>query len=270
MSPGLGLGLTIPRLLTETLGGEIRVESKPGEGALFTVRLMLAKIDRPATLGTANRHVTGYRGERRVVMVVDDNADHREMMRQMLQPLGFTVLTAADGAECLALTTTAKPDLFFVDIQMPGMSGWTLVERLRERGLAAPIVMLSANIGDGVGKPARDAGHDALMTKPFDLRQLLQVMGAQLKLEWTEEGEGAERASAAAQATTLLSSPGSNHVAELLRLGRIGHVRGIDRKLTELSQEPDNQVLVERLRAHMDVYDFEGYAKLLESVRGDE
>ncbi len=86
----------------------------------------------------------------------------------------------------------------------------------------------------------------------------------------TEEGDGAERESAAAQATTSLSSPGSNHVAELLRLGRIGHVRGIDRKLTELSQEPDNQVLVERLRAHMDVYDFEGYVKLLESVRGDE
>ncbi|KFB08060.1 hybrid sensor histidine kinase/response regulator [Nitratireductor basaltis] len=271
LTPGLGLGLTITRLLTESLGGEIRVDSVPGEGAAFTVRLMLAKIDRPATLGTANRHLTGYHGERRVIMVVDDNADHREMMRQMLQPLGFTILTAADGAECLALTTTAKPDLFFVDIQMPGMSGWTLVERLRDRGFATPIVMLSANIGDGVGKPARDAGHNALMAKPFDLRQLLQVIGTQLELEWSDEGEGeAQPVAGDTGDGANITSPGGHHVAELKRLGRIGHVRGIDRKLAALSQDPANAVLVERLRAHMDVYDFEGYAKLLESLSGDE
>ena len=63
-------------------------------------------------------------------------------------PLDFVVLTAAGGAECLTLIEGIQPDLFLVDISMPGMNGWQLVSRLREPGQTAPIIMLSANIGE--------------------------------------------------------------------------------------------------------------------------
>ncbi len=80
-------------------------------------------------------------------MVVDDNEDHRELMREVLMPLDLVVLTAVDGPDCLTLIEGIRPDLFLVDITMPGMSGWQLVTRLREAGQSAPILMLSANIG---------------------------------------------------------------------------------------------------------------------------
>lgn len=270
LSPGLGLGLTITKLLTETLGGEIRVDSEPGRGSTFQVRLMLAKVDRPAALKAQSRRVLGYRGARRIIMVVDDNAEHREMMRQMLQPLGFTVLTAVDGPDCLAMVESAAPDLFFIDIHMPGMSGWTLVERLREKGLATPIIMLSANVGDGIARMDRDAGHNGAVAKPFGLRQLLETIAAQLHIEWIEEEDGQARPRMPAARRQALKSPGAEHLRELLSLGRIGHVRAIDRKLAELSRQPENAPLVERLRAHMDVYDFAGYTRLLESMNADE
>src|SRR5690606_10353351 len=116
LSPGLGLGLTITKLLAETLGGEIKVESAPGAGSIFQVRLMLAKVERPAALAVQDRALTGYKGPRRTILVVDDNAEHREMMRQMLQPLDFAVLTAVGGPDCLSMVDSVKPDLFFIDI----------------------------------------------------------------------------------------------------------------------------------------------------------
>ncbi len=138
--PGLGLGLTITRLLTQTLGGEIAVTSTPGQGTTFRVRLMLSAVDRPLP-PAAPRRITSYLGPRRTIVIVDDNADHRDLMREILVPMDFTVLTAASGADCLALLQDLGADLFLIDISMPGMSGWELVERLRQGGQIAPIIM---------------------------------------------------------------------------------------------------------------------------------
>src|SRR5687768_3459685 len=103
-------------------------------------------------------------------------------MGELLAPLGFTVLAAASGAACLALVEHTKPDLFLIDISMPGMSGWDLVMRLREGGQSAPAIMLSANIGDGSAAGA--IGHNDALAKPFGLRQLTDKLAIHLKLEW--------------------------------------------------------------------------------------
>lgn len=268
LSPGLGLGLTITKLLVETLGGDIAVESEPGSGSTFQVRLMLARVDRPVVSAPSERRIVAYRGPRRTVVVVDDNAEHREMMRHMLQPLDFTVLTAVDGPDCLTLTEAIQPDLFFIDILMPGMSGWDLVKRLRGRGVGVPLVMLSANIGDGTNRSTRDAGHSDALAKPFALRQLLEKLEGHLRLEWVYEGE--DRDAAERTARPVLKSPGAAHVRELIGLGQIGHVRGIEIKLEALSRSPENIQFVEVLRSHMQSYDFAGYTRFLESVGGDE
>jgi len=265
-TPGLGLGLTITKLLTETLGGEITVSSTVGVGTRFQARLMLAKVERPSQGRADLRRIVGYAGPARVVMVVDDNQDHRELMREMLSPLGFVVLTAADGRACLDLVVTTRPDLFFVDIRMPGMSGWDLVSALRERGVTEPIVMLSANIGDGAGPASADAGHNDALAKPFDLAQLLDKIGAQLALDWTYFEAPAPKLKKARK----LRSPGVEHLRDLANLGQIGHVRGIEAKLTELAVDPDNEPLVTALRGHMESFDFDGYAELLERVSHEQ
>jgi Signal transduction histidine kinase len=263
-TPGLGLGLTITKLLTETLGGEITVSSTVGQGTRFQARLMLAKVEGPGVRRAPAQQVAGYAGARRMVMVVDDNADHRELMREMLAPLGFLVMTAESGEACLDMVggeAAMVPDLFFVDIRMPGMNGWALVRALRERGVAEPVVMLSANIGDGANPISKDVGHSDTLAKPVDLGQLVDKLGLHLELEWTyaasqqREDEIGE-----------IRSPGAEHLRELASLGQIGHVRGIEAKLAELSAEPSNRPLVEALRRHMQDFDFDGYAEVLERV----
>ncbi len=121
--PGLGLGLTITRLLTRRSAAKSPSPARR-QGHGLQVRLMLSAVDRPAALKDPVRRIKSYRGPRRTIVVVDDNADHRDLMGELLAPLGFTVLAAASGAACLALVEHTKPDLFLIDISMPGMSGW--------------------------------------------------------------------------------------------------------------------------------------------------
>ncbi|OLP62353.1 hybrid sensor histidine kinase/response regulator [Xaviernesmea oryzae] len=265
--PGLGLGLTITRLLTQTLGGEIAVESSRDIGSTFRVRLMLSAVDRPAIASRpAQRTVTGYKGARRTVVVVDDNEDHLDLMRELLTPLDFVVLTANGGPDCLALIEGIKPDLFFVDISMPDMDGWQLVTRLRAAGQLAPIIMLSANIGDGSAAAGED-GHTDTLAKPFDIRRVLDKLALHLKLEWIYEDPAAAQT---ALPPAPLVPPAADHLAELMRLGEIGYIRGIEAKLTELARDAAYQPFAEAVRTYIKAFDMEGYAGFLAGLDSAE
>ncbi|WP_337267601.1 hybrid sensor histidine kinase/response regulator [Oryzifoliimicrobium ureilyticus] len=258
--PGLGLGLTITRLLTNTLGGEITVESEKDKGSTFRVRLMLSAVSRPAA-PPQERRITGYKGARRTIVVVDDNEDHREMMREILTPLDFVVLTAAGGAECLTLIEGIKPDLFLLDISMPGMSGWQLASRLREAGETSPILMLSANIGEaGAAGGGNDGSHDDAIGKPVDIRQLRDKLSLHLKLEWTYD----DGTPVSVPARQQLKSPGAAHIRELIGLTEIGYVRGIEAKLDELAREETNKPFTDALRALVSAFDLAGATAFLQ------
>lgn len=263
--PGLGLGLTITRLLTETLGGEILVSSTYGQGSTFRIRLMLSAITHPHQQQPLPRKIRSYTGQRRTIVVVDDNEDHRELVREILVPLDFIVLTAASGPECLTLIEGVVPDLFLIDISMPQMDGWQLVRRLREAGELSPIIMLSANIGDAAptGGPT---GHNDTLAKPFDLRQLQNKIAQLLGLEWVY----ADATSPSSLIPRKLVSPGETHVRELINLGEIGYIRGIETKIAELAKIEDNRAFTEALGQFVQMFDLAGYDRFLRTFENQE
>ncbi len=259
--PGLGLGLTITKLLTNTLGGEIAVSSERDKGSIFKVRLMLSAIDRPNTAPAPERKIVSYTGPRRTIVVVDDNEDHRELMREVLAPLDFVVLTAASGPACLTLIEGVRPDLFLVDISMPGMNGWQLVEKLRDAGQKAPILMLSANIGDAPA--AGGEGHDDAIAKPVDITRLRDKLAMFLGLDWIYADD--PRLLQPVVPMLKPASPGHAHLDELIQLCEIGYVRGIEAKLAELAGETTNAAFVEGARAYLQVFDLAGLRGYLTS-----
>ena len=129
------------------------------------VKLLLSEVARPRIASTMEDRVRGYVGPRQTVLVVDDDEIQRDLISELLTPLGFSVLTAATGRECLKLAEQNTPNLILLDIAMPEMDGWQVALRLRGASRErAAILMLSANAID----PSRQAESERPARRLFD------------------------------------------------------------------------------------------------------
>jgi signal transduction histidine kinase/ActR/RegA family two-component response regulator len=180
---GTGLGLVISRQLVRHMGGDIKVRSEPGRGSCFGFTLQLQVVQAQAAAGPAGV-VLGYEGPRKTVLVVDDVAQNRAVLTDMLRPLGFRVEEASDGEEGLALALAVHPDIVLMDNVMPVLDGLEAIRRLRRLAPIAgvPVISISASVGDDGERRALAAGANSFLTKPFRAEQLLAVMAEQLQI----------------------------------------------------------------------------------------
>ena len=196
---GTGLGLAISRQFVRLMGSEIHVQSAPGEGTRFWFDLPLqpaADGELPAS-DVARRHVVGYAGRRRRVLVVDDVATNRELLLDMLGSLGFELGQAGDGAQALSTLESGMPDLILLDVLMPTLGGVETVDHLRRAGACVPVIAISASATMDDKERSLSAGADAFLTKPINLQALLDQMGTLLGLEWIQDASAAPTVSGA-------------------------------------------------------------------------
>jgi signal transduction histidine kinase len=173
---GLGIGLTLARRLVELHGGTLRAASDgPGRGSVFTVRLQAI----PAPEKTAADPSPDGQTKRRRVLIIEDNADSREMYRKVLELEGHEVLEAADAARGLELLKCEQPEIAFIDIGLPGLNGYEVARRFRaEAGVRK--VMLVALTGYGSltdRERSREAGFDHHLVKPVSREMLRTLLG---------------------------------------------------------------------------------------------
>ena len=255
---GTGLGLTIAKMLTDLMGGEMTVHSTPGVGTRFRIVLFLAEQRAGAALvAPALRRRGGYSGERRRVLVVDNEEVDRELLRQLLEPTGFLVTQAASGEDALqvlrGLVGDARPDAILMDLAMPGIDGWETIRRLRAEGLSdAPVAIVSANAFDR--RLDNDLGIVALdyVLKPVRGEELLEWLGRVLDLDWSDAPAIAKPAPAAAPIEAAAAAgtlPGLTSLQALAEQVRVGYPRGIHRWLDHIdATEPACAAFTQRLR----------------------
>ena len=184
---GTGLGLSICKQLVELMDGSLKVKSKLNKGSIFWFDLMFPEIKVVSTIETESvREIVGYKGRKQTLLIVDDVKTSRLLLQDILEPLGFKVLTASNGQQGLQLALADKPDLILTDLFMPIKTGFTLIAELKQKADfdRVPIVAVSASSFEEVERQSRAAGCNDFLAKPIDDLKLLNLLGKHLNLEW--------------------------------------------------------------------------------------
>ncbi|MDD2738687.1 MAG: response regulator [Methylomonas lenta] len=227
---GSGLGLTISKILTEVMGGELTVQSKLGEGSTFSVRLLLPSLG-AENFTDIQKPVIGYHGKRKRILVVDDQREHRELLLSILEPLGFYLSEASSGEKCLRKALEEQPDLILLDISMPDIDGIETAMRLRELNLNMPIVVLSANAYPGDRMAMMNAGCNDFMAKPLQVPELMHKLKRYLALDWLYRDD---KQSASPVQATPMQTPHASLLQTCVDCVRIGDLLGLKKELTQL------------------------------------
>jgi PAS domain S-box-containing protein len=182
---GTGLGLALVRDLAELHGGSVGVESKVGRGSRFYFIVPIQVLggrkiegeqrESSAWVKSAEAHVSSQ-GEKRRILLVEDNAINMMVTYDFLNDRGYEVITAVNGFEALEKALEKNPDLILMDIQMPGMDGLETIRRLRtapEFG-SVPIIALTALAMPGDRERCLEAGANEYISKPVSLKKLFE------------------------------------------------------------------------------------------------
>jgi signal transduction histidine kinase/CheY-like chemotaxis protein/purine-cytosine permease-like protein len=276
---GTGLGLTIGKMLTELMGGEMTVRSRvdaPHNGTVFRIRLFLPEVHGarlPAEVPRTAR--TGYLGARQRILVVDNEEVERELLVSVLQPLGFEIDTVPSGNACLAWLADHGSDqngvdAILMDLAMPGLDGWATVRAIRTQGLsAAPVAIVSGNAFDkGLDNDVGISIEDFIL-KPVRVGELLDWLGSRLKLEWVSAVPAAQPAPEPAHAIEDGALPDAEQLRALDELVSLGYFRGIVRKLDEIeSNDPAQAAFVGRLRVMAQNFQLDAMTRVIRQALG--
>jgi signal transduction histidine kinase/DNA-binding response OmpR family regulator len=246
-SEGTGLGLAISGRIAELMESRIIVDSELGKGSVF--KFAIDVIVEPdwvqATTDTPAGQITGYAGDRRQVLVVDDHWENRSVIVNLLEPLGFTVIEANDGKA--GLMQASQADLIITDLAMPVMNGWEFLEQLQQHRQWAqiPVLVCSASVFESDRQKSLNVGGSDFLAKPVQAEELYKLLGKHLKLTW--------QYAAVSLPETLESSalviPEASVLKTLTAHVDAGYFRGIREELDAIEQlDPKYQRFVQELR----------------------
>lgn len=195
---GTGLGLAIAQKILGLMKSRIQVASEPGKGSIFWFDLDLPVVEltdwaqsaRTSQKGT----ISGFKGNKGKILIVDDRWENRSVMVNLLQPLGFEVIEANNGQEGLNQAVKYQPDLIIADLVMPVMDGFAMIRKLRgsSRYAETPIIACSASVFEAEQSESLAVGANDFLPKPISAESLLSMLQSRLDLEWIYETENSE------------------------------------------------------------------------------
>lgn len=249
---GTGLGLAISRQLVQMMGSELFVTSELGKGSIFWLDVELPEVFPNLNSDVNKLNIIGFLGDKRKIIVVDDKWENRSVLVNILAPLGFEVIEATDGLDCLRQVPEFQPDLILMDLVMAGMDGFEATRRLRalQKFNKVIVIAISASVFEFNQQESRKVGCDDFLPKPIQKAELLEKLQVNLGLEWLYEDKGTvgeikdENKSSIntlqLSSQTAIVPPSASELALLLDLAMRGDLKSIAEaavKLQEMNEE---------------------------------
>ncbi len=175
LNTGLGIGLSLSRRLVELHGGTIRAESEGlGRGSAFTVTIPLP--DQRGQQLPAPEKKKDSNATRSEILLVDDNRDAARGLKKLLEYQGHAVTSAFTGEEALALAKSHRPEVIFLDIGLPDMSGYDIAKKLRESGWSGLLIAVTGYGQQTDQKSSLDSGFDVHLIKPVSIHDINRLL----------------------------------------------------------------------------------------------
>lgn len=243
---GIGLGLSIVKMLVEALEGKISVSSQVNQGSLFKVKLYMPEQQRPQPVLPQLQPTQDMLLQHRRILVVDNEAVDRQFICEFLQTFDINVQQAASGIECLHQVAYFQPELILMDWHMPLLDGFETTELLRKNFYSSiPVIMISA-----IHQIPTNISADLIqgfLIKPIDLQQLLDCI--QYQLNGTDEQSYPKLDQALAQHDNAMPStlPNVNRLTTQITNTQIKDLNLQQKRLLQLLQQGEIKMLEQQL-----------------------
>ena len=264
---GTGLGLSISQSIAQQMDSKIQVRSTLGEGSEFWFDIDFPHGESSLESVVSNNYhleITGYEGEKRTILVVDDLESNREVLVNFLTPLGFNLVEANSGTDAIAKIREHHPDLVVLDLVMPEIDGLKVTNLLRQEATwqDLPIVVVSASTLPADESQCYLAGANAFLAKPLNFAQLLKTLEQHLHLKWiTQNGRvgslSAEKSVSLAEGSNAkaishlkaIATPTTEELNHLLELAMEGEIREVLSQIDRWQSDRPNLIpFIEEIR----------------------
>lgn len=235
---GTGLGLSVSQKIVELMGSHIEVSSELGKGSTFSFGINCHVVEESTERIAINstEKIIGYSGEQKKILIVEDRWEHRSLIVNILEPVGFYIIEASDGEEGLDKANIYQPDLIISDIYMPILNGWEMLSRIRSsRNLKdIPVILTSAIISEKDRQKSASSRASDFLIKPIQSEELYQTLKKELQINWKyADSENILLDHFSQNQQISIVFPPASELIMLLDYAKKGQIKGI---MTELDK----------------------------------